>query len=248
MLKIHLLDIPTIQAKKMLDPHVQYTSLEDADIIYTQLTPITTTKPVFTPCTGIDHVHSPYVVYLNQAWKDSYGKQVTSTAEHTFSLILQSAKKKKIQLKDKTLGIIGLGRIGQMVLEYADGFNMKIIAIDPKFANEDQLHQLIKDSDIVTIHVPLNNYTRNLISFEQRKYFKPHAILVNTSRPEIVNEGAIRLLLHETDVIYANDFNQLSEYHSVIATPHIAGNSIDARIATDIYVVSKIIDYIGDNK
>jgi len=249
MIKIHLLDEPTKPAKLLLlnQSNLEFVSNpNDADIIYTQLTPISTNVPVFSPCTGTDHIKSPHIVHLDQHWKENEGRNVTSTAEHTFSLILQLAKRSHIQLKNKTLGIIGQGRIGRMVTEYALNFGMNVIGIDPMLANMDRSSELLIHSDIITIHVPYNESTHHLIGHPELLKMKSNVILVNTSRPDVVDIDALTTALNILNITYGNDFDQLKDHPNVIATSHVAGNSIDARIATDIYVANKICEYVNN--
>lgn len=124
--KMLLIDEPCKMAKDILR-EVYYlpfsTESSEYDAIWTGLTPVETYLPVFCPCTGIDHVDSPEIIHLDNDWKRNEGTQITSTAEHTWSLILQLAKSRRMQLSGKTIGIIGLG---QSVIRYV---NMDILLI-----------------------------------------------------------------------------------------------------------------------
>jgi lactate dehydrogenase-like 2-hydroxyacid dehydrogenase len=103
-------------------------------------------------------------------------------------------------LSGATLGILGLGRIGQAVARRARGFDMRLIAHSPGAASEDaarlgvelvSFDELLRQSDYVTIHVPLNPQTRHLINAAALKQMKPSAILVNTSRGGVVDQPAL---------------------------------------------------------
>jgi phosphoglycerate dehydrogenase-like enzyme len=228
-------------------------NLDNFDYVYTQLTPVNANIPVFCPCTGIDHIQAPKVIYLDDKWKATEGREVTSTAEHTFSLILQLAKLNRMQLKGKTLCIVGYGRIGRQVAKYAICFEMTVRILD----NCDPYRywilqkELFKESDIITLHVPLNEKTHGMIGEKEFAMMKSGALLVNTSRAEIVNEDALSNWLKSDDNNrYADDFydshsKEFQEYSGALMTRHIGGNCLEAREATDIYIAKKIVEYLS---
>lgn len=229
--------------------------------IYTQFTPISAIVPVFCPCTGIDHIKAPKVIFLDDEWKRTEGQQVTSTAEHTWSLILQLAKINRMQLREKTLGIIGCGRIGEMVGFMAPGFMVEILFYD-KYVPEKSwlpyrrtLEYVLQNSDIITLHVPLNDETRVMIGKKEFELMKQGALLVNTSRAEIVNQQELLYALDNKLNGYAHDFSDthfMEEYKknprkvALVQTPHIAGNCKEAREMTDIYIAKQIVKYIKE--
>lgn len=260
-LKLLLVDNIHREALEIIKDEVEVVQLWAScpDIVYTGLTSVNTCIPVFCPCTNVDHVKSPKIFYLDDEWKKGEGKKVTSTAEHTWSLILQLAKLKQISLSGKTIGIIGLGRIGSKISDYARVFDMHIIVHDKYrtniWVNDDfegydensEISTVLSESDIITLHVPLNEETRGMINKEEFAKMKPGALLINTSRAEIVHrQSLINVLFSEKIGGYADDFQDevLSEWHNVIQTPHIAGNSLEARRATDIYIAKKILKFI----
>lgn len=263
--KLLLLDEPCKKAREIMESVCECMTMYSnyvADLVYTQLTPYKPNEfnvnvPVFSPCTGVDHIQAPKVIHLDDEWKQTEGQYITSTAEHTWSLILQLAKLNRMQLSGKTLGIIGYGRIGQQVLKHARAFGMRI-AIQEKpvrglttalevVLDEQNKEMFYRLCDIITIHVPLNDETRGMIGNKQFEMMKPGALLVNTSRAEIVNEKSVLHYLNfGTLGGYANDFNQCSHHPKVIATSHIGGNCIEAREATDIYIANKIVEYVKE--
>jgi D-lactate dehydrogenase len=146
----------------------------------------------------------------------SYGEN--TVAEHTFALILAltrkiypSIKKAKegdfsldglrgTDLKGKTIGIVGVGHIGKHVIRIAKGFSMEVLAYDKKkdlnFSKQynfkyTSLENLLKNSDIITLHVPYNKETRHLINLRTIKLFKKGSYLINTSRGEICDTTAL---------------------------------------------------------
>ena len=208
-------------------------------------------KFIATPCTGIDHIDIDYckqknikIIYLDEYWKANKGQEITSTAEHTWSLILQSAKMNQMQLRGKALGIIGFGRVGRQVFRYAESFGMHIYWTDKNQGCSK--NTLLTECDIITLHVPLNDSTRGMIGKEQFNMMKPGALLVNTSRQPVVNIDDLIPFLINKKIYYADDFKNdidLVKY-GAIQTHHVAGNTVESRMLTDIYIANKVKEYI----
>jgi phosphoglycerate dehydrogenase-like enzyme len=207
-------------------------------------------KFVACPCTGIDHVDifNPDMVkliYLDDEWKRGVGNDITSTAEHTVSLILQLAKLKRMQLAGKTLGIIGYGRIGKQVASVCRTLFKKVVYSDLG-VQKHTFEQVLQISDVVSLHVPLSILTKNMIGSREFKAMKDSALLVNTSRPDVVAlNPLVEALITGKLGGYADDFavDRIVPCKNSIQTPHVAGNSIEARKATDIYVALKACEY-----
>ncbi|MDP3052968.1 MAG: D-glycerate dehydrogenase [bacterium] len=161
-------------------------------------------------------------------------------------------------LKDKTLGIIGLGRIGgEVARRMHDGFGMNIIYFDAK-RNEElekiyhieyaDLETLLKISDVVSVHVPLLPATRHLIDAQKLAMMKPSAYLINTSRGPIIDEIALEEALKNKVIrgaaidVYENEpalTPGLAELDNIVLTPHIASASLETR--------SKMAEMAADN-
>jgi glyoxylate reductase len=150
----------------------------------------------------------------------------------------------------KTLGILGIGRIGSALAKRAIGFNMKVLYYDeiklPKEKEEElkieyrPLDEVLKNSDFVSIHVPLTEKTRHMINYEKLKLMKPTAFLINTARGAIIDtEGLVRALkegviagaaldVHEKEPIEPSN-PLLKMEDKCILTPHIASGTTEAR-------------------
>jgi lactate dehydrogenase-like 2-hydroxyacid dehydrogenase len=148
----------------------------------------------------------------------------------------------------RTLGIFGMGRIGQAVARRAAGFSMRVLYHDARRAPEalerelsleftDKL-RLLRESDFVTLHVPLNDSTRKLIGAAELREMKPSAILVNTSRGPVIDEAALAQALADRVIAAAglDVFESephvhplLLEVENVVLAPHIGSASIDTR-------------------
>ena len=146
----------------------------------------------------------------------------------------------------KTLGIIGFGAIGQAVARRSTGFNMQILVYDPLCnANSTdidveftELSDLLKRSDIVSLHVPLSDATRYLIGSEQLALMQPHAVLVNTSRGPVIDEPALVAALRGGAIagagldVYEDEPRMaagLGALENTVLLPHIGSASVDTR-------------------
>lgn len=201
-----------------------------------------------------------------------------SAAEHTMALILamarnvpqayESLREKKwerskftgIELLGKTLGIIGLGRIGAEVAIRSKAFGMKLIAYDP-YARPERAHELgielielkalLERSDIITVHVPITKDTSKLIGAEELKLCKKGVRLVNVARGGIYDETAVADALRAGTVagaafdVFSKEpptDNPLLELPNFIATPHLGASTEEAQINVAIVVAKQIVD------
>jgi len=153
------------------------------------------------------------------------------------------------EVSGKTLGIVGLGRIGEAVARRARGFNMKLLYYDVVRAKQEtetglgveyvSLDRLLKEADFVTIHAPLTKETRHLIGEEQLKLMKRTAYLVNTARGPLVDQKALAKALREgwiagaaLDVFEKEPIDlsdPLMKLENVVLAPHIASATTEAR-------------------
>lgn len=164
-------------------------------------------------------------------------------------------------LKDKILGIIGLGRIGERVAEIAKkGFNMKILYYDtirnPKYRFA-PIRKILKKADFITLHTPLLPSTRHLISKKELKSMKKTAYLINTSRGPVIDEKALVKALKNKQIAGAalDVFEKepklmpgLKRLDNVILTPHIASASIETREKMAVMAAQNIIDALEGGK
>jgi D-3-phosphoglycerate dehydrogenase len=163
------------------------------------------------------------------------------------------------ELYGKTLGIVGFGAIGSKVARICSGLNMKVIAVDPYLNLERiketgaelvSLERALKESDVITVHTPLNDETRHMIGEKEFKMMKKTAIFINAARGQIVDEQALYKALKER-WIYAAGLdvlekeppelgNPLFTLDNVIITPHVASSSIENCIRTDVMIEEQI--------
>ena len=148
------------------------------------------------------------------------------------------------ELKNKTIGIIGLGAIGSRIAKIAKVFSMDVLANVKNIKKKRSikvkivtLNTLLKKSDFVIFSVPLSNKTKNLLNNENAKYLKTHSILINISRGGVINEEVLYMLLKKnkifsaaTDVfLHEKRQNKLFKLKNIIVTPHIGAMTYDAQ-------------------
>jgi D-3-phosphoglycerate dehydrogenase len=166
-----------------------------------------------------------------------------------------------LNLFNKTIGVIGLGNTGGRVAEICiKGFNCKILSFDPYVPNErfneigakkSKLDYLLSDSDIVTVHIPLNKETKNMINLEFFLKMKKGSYFVTTSRGSIHNENDLEKVINSGHLSGAgldvwdkeppDASHKLLKYKNVIATPHIAGVTIDSRRKMSEFVAKQLL-------
>jgi len=231
---------------------------------------------------GVDNIDLDAATSCGIIVVNSPEGNIVSTAEHTIAMLLALARRipqansmlragvwsrelKGLEIRNKILGIIGLGRVGTEVAELAKGLRLNVIAYDPMISESRaerlgvqlvDLEKLLTTSDFITIHVPLNSSTRGLISRSQLKLVKPTAMLINCARGGIVDEKALYEALEQgllagaaVDVFSkepAQD-NILLKSDKVITTPHVAASTIEAEASSSIDIAEQVIAVLKGN-
>ena len=212
------------------------------------------------------------------------GANNQAVADHTFALMLnvarkiihcdQSLRQKRwehtkimgLEIWQKTLGLIGLGAIGRCVALRARGFDMKVVAHDPywpeAFAEEQgiervEVDELLKISDVISIHAPLTPENKGMIDANALKAMKPSAILINAARGGIVNEADLYQGLKDKVIAGAGidvfeseppSNSPLLELDNVVLTPHTAAFTYEGMNNMSVGVVDQLIEYQKGNK
>lgn len=166
----------------------------------------------------------------------------------------------------KTLGIIGFGRIGRAVAKRAQGFDMKVLYYDKernleaeKFLNAEykDLDELLRVSDIVTIHTPLTKETYHLITYEKLKLMKPDSTIVNTARGPVIKEEDLVRALEEKIIFSAGldvyEFEpqihpKLLELDNVVLLPHIGSATFEARTKMAEMAVTNLVNFLTNKQ
>ena len=204
-----------------------------------------------------------------------------SAAEHSIALMLALARNipqantslrsgawrrsdfMGIEVKGKTLGIIGLGNVGSEVARRARGLEMRLIGHDPFISTERAsnlqvelvpLEQIFRESDFITLHVPLKESTESLIGAEELTLVKPMVRIINTARGGLINEEALVKAINEKRVagaaidVFPNEpctESILFKNDRIIVTPHLGASTTEAQALAATEVAKQIIDVLN---
>jgi len=230
---------------------------------------------------GVDNVDVPEATRKGILVMNTPGGNTLSAAEHTMALMLSMSRnvvpacdslksgawdRKKYmgnQLSGKVLGLIGLGRIGMAVAKMAAGFNMKVLGYDPFAAPADaeklgveitdELERIFKESDYISVHVPKNEQTLNMIGAEQIKMMKPAVRLINCARGGIINEDALYDAISRKAIAGAAldvfpkeppENTRFAEFESCVVTPHLGASTEEAQIEVAVEAAQILVDAI----
>jgi glyoxylate reductase len=167
---------------------------------------------------------------------------------------------------EKTLGIVGLGRIGKAVARRSAGFNMKVLYASSQTESEIEqelnaekvsLEELLENSDFVSMHVPLNAETEKMISEKELEMMKDTAFLINTSRGKVVNEKALLKALENNVIagagldVYENEpemTDGLSELKNIILAPHLGSATTETRTKMGMLAAENAISLIKSER
>lgn len=254
-------------------------------------------KIVASATTGLDHVDvaaaaAAGVTVLSLKGETDFLENVTATAEHAWGLLLSLVRRLPAahadvlaghwrrdlfigrELKGKTLGVIGYGRLGRKVASYGMAFGMTVLANDPQAdpkahpeARFLALKEVLAGADAVSLHVPLDGTTAGLIGRTQLAAMKPGAVLINTSRGGVIDEAALLDALESgalagaaLDVLSgeenarrgkgswpANDplVRYAALHDNLVLTPHVGGATSDSMAAAEIFMARKIARQIA---
>lgn len=229
---------------------------------------------------GVDNVDLKAATRAGIVVMNTPEGNATTTAEHTISLIFAMARripqahaaltqgrweKNRFmgrELRGKTLGVIGLGNIGRIVAQRAQAMQLKVLGHDPFFDAEAAkkigvesvtLEQLITRADIITVHTPLNDDTRGLISDGEIGKLKKGAMLVNCARGGIYDEAALLRGLESGQIgaLALDVFEQepppadhpLLKHEAVVVTPHLGASTSEAQILVAIDIAEQMGEF-----
>lgn len=230
---------------------------------------------------GVDNIDIEEATRKGILVMNTPGGNTLSAAEHTMALMLAMSRnivpacnslksgawdRKKymgIQLNAKVLGLIGLGRIGLSVAKMGTGFNMKILGYDPYAAPADaeklgielteNIEKIYKEADYISVHVPKNEQTVNLIDTEQINLMKPTVRLINCARGGIINEDAVYQALHDNRIagaafdVYPSEPPQntrFTEFGNCVVTPHLGASTREAQIEVAVEAANVLVEAI----
>lgn len=228
---------------------------------------------------GVDNIDVAEATRKGILVMNTPGGNTLSAAEHTLALMLAMSRnvvpactslksgawdRKKYmgnQLNGKILGVIGLGRIGLAVAEMAKGFHMKILGFDPFAAPPDaeklgitiaeNIERVFKESDYITVHVPKNEQTLNMIGADQINLMKKSVRLINCARGGIINEDAAYDALSQKRIagVALDVFpkeppenKRFTEIEDCVVTPHLGASTEEAQIEVAVEAAQILVD------
>ena len=233
---------------------------------------------------GLDNIDTEYCKNKKIHVQPATGMNADSVAEYVVSSSMSLIKKipmfhngtikgewprttiKSIEINQKNLGIIGFGIIGKKVAEYSSKNGLKILAYDPyvKEINDKEidaklssLKEIYEKSDIISIHLPLTDETKNMINKSSFSQMKNKPIIINTSRGSIINESDLIEAYHKNIIsgfaldVFENEPIESKFYHKIkpgmncILTPHISGVTTESNIRVSDFIVKKITDFFN---
>ena len=231
--------------------------------------------------TGVDNIDVEAATRLGIAVVNAPTANANAVAEHTVALMLSLARRvypavsslkagrweksalQGTEVKGKTLGLVGLGRIARLVASKVRGLEMQVIAFDPFVGPESAassgvrlvgLDDLLREADYISVHTPLTSATQGLIGARELGLVKPTAYLVNCARGGIIDEDALAETLRAgnlagaaLDVFQvepATDSPLVALDH-VIATPHLAGSTAEAQEGVAVDVARAVVDVLA---
>ena len=233
-------------------------------------------KHISTFSVGVDHLDIPAIRARGISVSHTPGVLTDATADLAWTLILACARKLKpamqfieegkftgfsptaflgLELRGAILGIVGMGKIGSAVAKRAEGFGMSVYYSGPAKAlpNHVELEELLRISDVVSLHCPLNDKTRHLVSRRELGVMKPKAVLVNTARGPIVDEAALvaHLRSHPEFTAGLDVFERepgvtagLAVLPNAVCLPHVGSATLAARTRMAEICVDEAIRFV----
>ena len=189
-------------------------------------------------------------------------RQIPEASASTHAGKWEKSKFMGVELTSKTLGVIGAGNIGGIVCDRARGLKMKVIAFDPFLSQEKadkmgvekvELDELLARADFITLHVPLTDQTRNILSRENLEKTKKGVRIINCARGGLVDEEALAELLQSGHVagaafdVFAEEpakENALFNLPNVVCTPHLGAATTEAQENVALQVAEQMSDYL----
>ena len=245
--------------------------VKDADALITrtrtvcneQLLEGSKVKIIATATIGYDHIDTRWCESKGIAWKNAAGCNSSSVQQYIVSVLCTLAKRFGLHFEELTLGVVGVGHVGSKVSTAAEALGMKVLLCDPPRAREEgqdqfvSLDELVRRSDIITLHVPLStegpDATWHLFDTARIASLRPDQILINSSRGAVVDNTALKNALKAGGLksavldVWENEPDIDTELLGLlaIATPHIAGYSADGKANGTVAAVQAVASCLG---
>ena len=231
---------------------------------------------------GLDNIDTEFCKTKNIHVQPATGMNADSVAEYVISSSMSLIKKiplfhnrtvkgdwprtiiKSAEINGKCIGIVGFGTIGRMVADYSLKNGLNVLAYDPYIKKLDDneknyklssLEDVFKNADIISLHLPLTEETKNLINKSSFSKMQKQPIIINTSRGSVVNENDLidaydqnlisgfALDVFENEPIKKDLYERITSEMNCILTPHISGVTTESNIRVSDFIVKKAIDF-----
>ncbi len=236
-------------------------SITNVDEALLKNTPV---KFVGTATIGTDHIDLDYLKSKNIFFADARGCNAYSVAEYVLDSLLNFAVRFDFCLKDKSIGIVGVGNVGSKVAAFAEALGMMVLLNDPPLKRIGDKRKFVElddilNCDIVTLHTPLNldgiDKTYHLFNYDNLNKLKDGAILINSSRGAVINNLDLLTEIEKKNLkvvldVWENepDINIELVKNVLIATPHIAGYSYEGKVNGTKIIYESLCKYFGEEK
>lgn len=214
-------------------------------------------KFIATATIGTDHIDFPYCDSKGIVVRNAPGCNAGGVMEYVFSALYGLASRKSISLQGDTIGIIGVGHVGSLIERMGRALGFKILKCDPPRAEAEgsfgfcDLEYLLQNSQIVTLHVPLDETTRGMANIEFFSLMQPGAFFINAARGEVVCDDALKAAIPKLGPVIIDTWNHEPDIDLdlmdkvAIATPHIAGYSYQGKQNGTAAAVRAVAHYFG---
>ncbi len=266
-------DIPFLEG--VLEPYgevvyikgfdIKKEDLLDADVLMTRtrtrcdesLLEGTPVKLITTATIGMDHIDLEYCSRKGIQVTNASGCNAGGVMQYVFSALYGVAARKGIKIDGCTIGIVGVGNVGRKIEAMAEYLGFKVLRCDPPRAQREgsegfcTLEHLLAESDVVTLHVPLDQYTRGMANADFFTLMKPGSIFINAARGEVLVDEALIAAAPKLGAVVIDTWNNEPEVNEElidvadIATPHIAGYSYQGKLNGTSLAVKAVARFFG---
>ena len=215
---------------------------------------------VGTATIGTDHLDMEYLKSTGTVFASAPGCNSYSVAEYVLASLLYSATKNNFSLKDKSIGIAGIGNVGGKVVRFCEALGMKVLKSDPPLSRQGKLKDSvifdeILEADIISLHVPLTfsgeDKTYHMLNKNNLRFLKDNSILINTSRGSVIDGIALKQTIKEKNLtvisdVWENEPDIDPELLRIvlIGTPHIAGYTLEGKVNGSLMIYDALADFL----
>lgn len=214
-------------------------------------------KIVASATIGTDHIDMDYCASNGIEVANASGCNAGGVMQYVFSAVYGIAARKGIKLDDVTFGVVGVGNVGRRVADMAESLGFKVLRCDPPRAEKEgpegfcSLEELMEHSQVVTLHVPLDETTRGMADKDFFTRMLPGTIFINAARGEVVEEKALIKAIPKLGAVVLDTWNNEPDVNEElvelvdIATPHIAGYSYQGKVNGTTMTVRAVAHCLG---